>query len=296
MTIRALAMAVISVAPVTALAAQEVDRERLERLKTVAPALLGRAYLINENTLQVIGMARQGATVHLSGEDSLLIVTAATADSVAAEFERRRATYAAAIRARGFVTVAGEYELTTRCPAAPGIGPILVPVTQDGFQVSFAGTPVGIVVERTLVTGQGDGSDDAYRSGPVGDGKIATRQFSGRGCETMLTRYRRPDVRLEHPEDLLGTWEGLWDGQFGVRFTITPSDSGYAVHYEWQEYAGGPFEAEDWAFHPVSRRSIRGGPFEISIERDGEYGARAVGRFARTRTARLKRVAGRGPS
>lgn len=291
-----------SVLPVIALilAAQQPDRERLDRLKTIAPGLLGRAYLINENTLQLIAMARQGVSVQLAGEDSILTVTPANVDTVTAEYERRRATYAAAIRARGFTPVAGEYELTqARCPAAsaPGAAGALVTLTQREFVVSFDGVEAGVVVERTLVTGQGDGSDGAHRSGAISGSKIELRPFDesqergGGGCSAVLTKYRRLDVRLERPERLIGSWEGRWDGEFGVRFTITPSASGYTVRYEWQEYQGGAFDTLTVQFHPASRHSIRGGSLQIFALVDGEYGARAVGYFGRNRTTKLKRVA-----
>jgi hypothetical protein len=280
------------------LASQQPDRERLERLKTIAPGLLGRAYLINENTLQLIAMARQGASVQLAGEDSTLIVTAANVDAVTTEYEGRRVTYAAAIRARRFASVAGEYELSqARCPAASvtGGGAALVTLTQREFVVSFDGVEAGVVVERTLVTGQGDGSDGTHSSGSIGGNKIELRPFGetgGNGCSAVLTRYRRPDVRLERPERLIGSWEGSWDGEFGVRFTITPSAGGYRVRYEWQEYQGGAFDTLTVQFHPASKHSIRGGSLQIFAEVDGEYGARAVGYFARTRMTKLKRVTG----
>lgn len=290
-----------SVLPVIALilAAQQPDQERLERLKTIAPALLGRAYLINENTLQLIAMARQGVSVQLAGEDSVLTVTPANVDTVNAEYERRRATYAAAIRARGFTPVAGEYELTqARCPAATpaGAGAAIVTLAQREFVVSFDGVEAGVVVERTLVTGQGDGSDGTHRSGSIGGSKIELRPFDhngqsgGRGCSAVLTRYRRPDVRLERPERLIGSWEGRWDGEFGVRFTITPAGNGYTVRYEWQEYQGGAFDTLTVAFHPASKHSIRGGSLQIFAVVDGEFGARAAGYFGRTRTTKLKRL------
>lgn len=277
-----------------ALSAQDVDHDRLERFKRIPAEELGRAYLINENTLHLLAMARQGVTLHLSGDDSARTVTSANADSVAAEYERRRATYAAAIRARGFKAIAGEYEITlARCPAASKVGAVLVTLTQREFIVDLPWGAGGVVVEGTLVVGEGDGSDGSYRSGAIGERKTELRPFQGGGCGSVLTPYRRPDVRLERPESLIGSWEGRWDEEFGVRFTITPTDSGYTVRYEWQEYRGGAYQTETYAFHPSSKRSIRGGPMEIVAERDREYGARVVGHFVKTRTAKLKRVSGR---
>lgn len=273
-----------------ALSAQDVDRDRLEQFKRIPAEMLGRAYLINENTMQLLAMVRQGATLHLSGEDSGRAVTRVNVDTVAAEYERRRATYAAAIRARGFKSIAGEYEIAAaRCPAASKTGAVLVTLVQQEFIVSFPWGGKGVVVEGTFVTGEGDGSDGSYRSGSIGERKTELRPFQGGGCRTVLTSYRRPDVRLEQPESLIGSWEGRWDGEFAVRFTITPTDSGYAVRYEWQEYHGAAFQTESYAFHASSKVSIRGGPFVITVERDG---ARAVGHVGQTRTALLTRVAG----
>lgn len=277
-----------------ALSAQDVDRDRLERLKKIAPELLGRAYLVNENTLQMLGMARQGATLQLAGDDSMVTVTPANVDVVTADYERRRATYATAIRARGFASLAGEYEIArSRCPEARGGRPVLTTLTQQEFVVALDGGQGGggVVVEKTLVMGQGEESDGSYRSGAIGDRKVELRPFE-RGCSTMMVRYQRPNARLERPEQLIGKWEGRWDGQFGVRFTVTPSDSGYTVLYEWQEYQGGEYQSFTTGFHPTSKSAIRGGPFEIFAEVDGEYGARAVGVFGQIRTTKLKRVAG----
>jgi len=229
--------------------------------------------------------------VRLSGEDSVRIVTPLNVDAVSAEYEGRRATYAAAIRARGFASLAGEYEISSRrCSEWSGVS--LITLTQEEFVVRFLGITGGVVVERTLVTGGGDANDGSYLSGTIGGSTIELRPIEGRGCGSLLTPYRRPDVRLEQPESLIGSWEGLWDGEFGVRFTITPSDSGYTVRYEWQDHAGGAYHVATASFHPSSKRSIRGAAIEITVEQDGEYGARAVGQFVKTRTAKLKRVSG----
>ncbi|HXO85311.1 MAG TPA: hypothetical protein VN803_07280 [Gemmatimonadales bacterium] len=272
------------------LAAQEPDRDRVERFKTIPAELLGRAYLVNENTLRMIEMARQGATVKLMGNDSATVTTASV-DSAAAEYLMRRATYAAAIRARGFAQISGEYEIErSRCPAASRSGPVLATLSQQEFVVTVDETPAGVVVEKTLVIGQGDESDDSYRHGRVGDRKSELRPFEGKGCATVLARYQRPTVALERPEQLIGTWEGKWDDEFGVRFTITPTDSGYTVLYEWQEYQGRDYQSMTMPFHPSSKSAIRGGAIVITAQ-GGEYGARAVGNFVQTRSARLKKVA-----
>ena len=260
-----------------------------DRFKTIAPELLGRAYLVNENTLRMIEMARQGATVKLSGDDTLT-VTAANVDSVSAEYEKRRAAYAAAIRARGFKRIAGEYEIAlSRCPEASRLGPTLTTLSQREFVVALDEDLAGVVVEQTLVFGQGEESDPSYRSGAVGDRKTELRPFAGKGCATLLTRYQRPNVRLERPEQIIGRWEGKWDEQFGVRFTITPTDSGYTVVYEWQERQGGEYQSLTVPFYASSKNSIRGGPIVITLDGDG---ARAVGNFMQTRTAKLKRAGG----
>lgn len=275
------------------LAAQEPppDLERVARFRTIPAELLGRAYLVNENTLRMIEMARQGATVKLMGDDSATVTTASV-DSAAAEYLMRRATYAAAIRARGFAQIAGEYEIErSRCPEAARGGPVLATLSQREFVVTMDEEPAGVIVERTLVLGQGDESDDSYRHGSVGDRKSELRPFEGKGCATMLTRYQRPNVTLARPEQLIGKWEGKWDDEFGVRFTITPTDSGYSVVYEWQEYPGGKYQSSTMPFHPSSKNAIRGGAIVITAQ-DGEYGARAVGNFVQTRSAKLKKVAG----
>jgi hypothetical protein len=259
-----------------------------DRFRTIAPELLGRAYLVNENTLRMIDMARQGATVKLSGDDTVTVTTA-NVDSVSAEYAKRRTAYAAAIRARGFAQIAGEYEIErSRCSEASRGGPILTMLSQREFVVVLDEDLAGVIVEKTLVFGQGEESDDSYRSGPVGDQKFELRPFEGKGCSTVLTRYTRPNVRHERPEQLTGRWEGKWDEQFGVRFTITPSDSGYTVLYEWQEYQGGAYQSYTAPFHVSSKNSIRGGPFVITLEGTG---ARAVGNFMQTRRAKLKRPA-----
>lgn len=272
---------VVTLGLVPALTAQE-------RLRTIAPELLGRAYLVNESTLRMIEMARQGATVHLSGDDTLTVTTA-NVDSVGAEYEKRRATYAAAIRARGFARIDGEYEVElSRCPEAWRGGPILTALSQREFIVSLDEDVAGVIVEKTLVFGQGAEGDASYRSGLIGDRTFELRPFGGKGCATRLTRYQRPNVRLEHPERLTGRWEGKWDETFGVRLTITPNDSegGYIVVYEWQEQQGGAYQSMTFPFYPSAKNAIRGGAIVITVDGDG---ARAVGNFMQVRRAKLKR-------
>ena len=260
-----------------------------ERLRTIPPELLGRAYLVNESTLRTIDMARQGATVHLLEGDTVT-VTATNVDSVSAEYEKRRATYAAAIRARGFANIAGEYEIElSRCSEASRGGPVLTSLSQREFVVMLDEDLAGVIVEKTLVFGQGPESDGSYRSGPVTGGKFELRPFVGKGCATLLTRYQRPNVRLERPEQLTGRWEGKWDEVWGVRFTITPSDSGYTALYEWQEQEGGAYQRMTMPFHPSAKNAIRGGAIVITVDGNG---ARAVGNFMQVRRAKLKRMAG----
>jgi hypothetical protein len=272
----------------SAAASQEPDRGRLEPLHRIRPELLARAYLVNEYTLGLIDMARQGATVELQAADSSLTVTAANAGSMDEEYERRRAAYAAAIEARGFTRIAGEFELATAGCGAP-FGPMLLEVRQAGFVVTLGEGVTGIVVEQTLVLGQGSESEGTYSHGEVRDDGIELRRFDQPDCQLTLSRYRRPDVQLADPAAMLGTWEGQWDGQWDVRFTITPADGGYSVRYEWREVPGAEYSSMTHAAHAASPTSIRFEAIVLTLEPRAEDGATAVGSFAGKRTARLRR-------
>jgi hypothetical protein len=102
----------------------------------------------------------------------------------------------------------------------------------------------------------------------------------------------QPGDQLEDPSRLIGSWEGQWNGQWKVRFTISAADNGYLVRYEWQEFQGGPFQADTFRAYPASKSSIRAssGLIEIIAERSDAFGATAIGNFLPRRTARLKRI------
>ncbi len=268
------------------LTAQHVDSQRLAGLKTIPAELLARAYLVNEYTLGLLAMVRQGAT--LQSIDDSMRVDASNADSATREHETRRATYAAAIRARGFANVSGEYEVSAQeCPQ--GSGAVLATLDQDEFRLSlYDGAMQGVIVERTIVFGEGPESGGFYTFGTFDGDRARLQPFEGDGCRSLLARYRPPDVRLKDPELWLGTWEGRWDDIWDVRFTITAQDSGFMVTYEHREHKGGPFQAESGRFHPVSPNAIRGGPIVITLT--GKRKAEATGAFGQRRVAQLRRT------
>jgi hypothetical protein len=253
--------------------------------------------LVNEYYLSLMEWARKGAKVVLYEGDSAHEVDSTNVDSKTAELEQRRATYAAAIHARGFAQVGGEYEIrSTEC--AKKTGPILVNLLQGDFEV-FADSAsvgqegndprVGVVVESTLVFGAGAESSD-YRHGATGGKTIKLKPFQEGVCPTLITRYQPPRVELANPEELAGTWEGMWDETYRVRFTISQSDGSYLVRYEHQEHAGGEMLTETYRAHASSKSSIRFGAMEINLKRKGDYGATAVGRFGPERKAGLRRI------
>lgn len=295
-----IAVAVVLASSVTL--TQESAEQRIARLKTMPAEELARAYLGNEYTLRLIDMARQGATLHLQGADSIQVVTAATADSVAAEYQRRRETYAAVIRARGFKTLTGPHVLSLKKPCDEN-GFFGVQPRQNEFRVTLVlrhdmgqDEMSGVVVEETLVMGDGN-PDGGYLKARVRGEKIELTPVGRSGCTMVLTPgtrdRQRPSVRIDRPERLLGTWQGKWDGEFDVRFTISPSGDGYQVLYEWQEYQGGSFAADTFLAYPSSAGAIRSefGTFEILVEGAGTPQATAVGHFGpRTRRAKLTQV------
>ena len=289
-----LALAMLALAGSASLM-QETAEQRLARLKTAPAVDLARAYLANEYTLTMIGMARQGATVHLDGG---VEVTAATADSVAAEYQHRKETYASVIRARGSRAVSGPHIMRLKKPCDEA-GFFAVTPRQDEFRITLVlrhdmgqDEFSGVVVEDVLMLHGDDPLDPPH--GRVRGDKVELATRAGR-CAMVLARGTgdpRPAARLEQPDRLPGTWEGKWDGQFGVRFTIAPADSGYTVVYEWQEYEGGAFAADTFRAYPSSGRSVRSvfGTFEIDFEWTETPQANAVGHFGpRTRRATLTR-------
>lgn len=68
---RALSLAFLAVAVTAAPGiGQQPDPARVAQLRTIRAELLGRAYLVNENTLRLIAVARQGVNVMLSDGDA----------------------------------------------------------------------------------------------------------------------------------------------------------------------------------------------------------------------------------
>jgi hypothetical protein len=275
---------------------QETDEQRLARLRTIPAVDLARAYLANEYVLRMIDMARQGATVHLDGG---VVVTAATADSVATEYQRRKDTYASVMRARGSRTLAGPHTMRLKKPCDEA-GFFAVVPRQEEFRITLVlrhdmgqDELTGLMVEDVLMI-NGDDPADSPQGRVRGDKvELATRQ--GR-CAMVLSRggaEARPSARLEQPGRVAGTWEGKWDNEFGVRFTIVPADGGYRVFYEWQEYEGGAFAADTFRAYASAARAISSefGTFEITFDWGATPSAAAVGHFGpRTRRARLAQV------
>jgi hypothetical protein len=272
---------------------QETDERRLARLRTIPAADLARAYLANEYTLNMIGLARQGATVHLEGG---VEVTAATADSVAIEYQHRKEIYASVMRARGSRPFSGPHTMRLKKPCDEA-GFFAVVPRQEGFRVTLVlrhdmgrDELTGVVVEDVLMI-QGDDPTDPPHGRLRGD-KFEVGNRRGR-CPMVLSRgagETRGTARLEQPDRVAGTWEGQWDNEFGVRFTIAPADSGYRVFYEWQEYSGGAFAADTFRAYPSGGRAIRSefGTFELTFDWAATPTAAAVGHFGtRTRRARL---------
>lgn len=278
---------------------EETPAQRAARLKRIPAADLAAAYLANEYTLTMIGMARQGATVQLDGG---VVVTAATADSVAAEYQQRQETYASVIRARAARTLTGPYTLRFKQPCDEA-GFFAVEPRQNDFRITLRlrhdmglDELSGVLVEDVLMLTGDDPTDNPH--GRVRDDKIELAGRNRGRCTMVLARgaASRPagaPARLEQPESVLGLWEGKWDGQFGVRFTISRMSDGYQVLYEWQEYEGGAFAADTFQAYASSGRSLRSefGTFDISFEAGPTPQANAVGHFGlRTRRARLTRT------
>lgn len=288
-------MLVLAVAAIVLWQGEETPAQRLERLKTVPAADLARAYLANDHTLSMIAMARQGATVHLDGGT---VVTAANADSVAAEYQRRKDTYISVIKDRGSRTLSGSYLLRFKKPCDEesffSVKPrqeaffVTLPLVDDLAEIAVE----AILVEDVLMFPSEDPASPT--TGRVGGDRIELITPGAR-CAMMLEHGEveaRPSGRLDSSLSVEGAWQGKWDEQFGVRFRISKRQDGFQVVYEWQEYAGGAFTVDTFVAYPAGARELRSvyRTFELWFER-GANEATAVGRFGRrTRRAKLSRV------
>ena len=288
-------MLALAVAALLVLQGEETPGQRLARLKTVPAADLARAYLSNEYTLSMIARAREGATVHLEGG---VVVTAANADSVAAEYQQRKDIYASVMKARGSRSLSGSYVLRFKKPCDEesffSVEPrqeafyVTLPLVDDLDEIEVN----AILIEDVLMFPSEDPTSPT--TGGVGGDRIELITPGAR-CAMVLERRvaeARPSARLDSSVDVEGTWQGKWDEEFGVRFRISKLQDGFQVVYEWQEYAGGAFAVDTFLAYPAGPRELRSvyRTFELWFER-APKDASAVGRFGpRTRRAKLVRA------
>ncbi len=174
---------------------QEADAQLRETVRSAPPENLAGAYLTNENTLELIGLAGiTNVNFFLGG----VRVTADNIKSLQADHERRRDIYSAGILSRGFTQIAGRYSAQGQegqpC-AATKEAPYIVELKQQSFKIELFPPGAanddaipGVVVEKTLVTGEGEFSPDNYMIGVIAGDRITVRLFSGSGCPTVLTR------------------------------------------------------------------------------------------------------------
>jgi hypothetical protein len=189
-------------ATATAAYAQETEEERAQRLMRIPSQALAQAYLSNQYTLGLLGWAKQGATVHLSGADEQLTVTQANADSMIAEYEYRRDVYSRTIRARGYRDVAGDYRMTVARACQRAEYRELQPMTlsQDDFGLNLKPREgseddgiSGVVVEDAVVFGSDD--DTEYFVGGLSGVRIELRSSVNSRCTIALAPMDRPSGR-----------------------------------------------------------------------------------------------------
>jgi hypothetical protein len=96
---------------------------------------------------------------------------------------------------------------------------------------------------------------------------------------------------LGAPENIdpVGVWEGRWDKEWLVRFTITKMDNGkYKVVYEHEENVGGSLSKTSGELPAMKNGVITYGKIDIEFKNGKE--AIAKGNFVTPRTADLKKV------
>ncbi len=99
-------------------------------------------------------------------------------------------------------------------------------------------------------------------------------------------------------EDFLGVWEGRWDEQWGVRFTITPREAPadpadadaklveVDITYEWEERLGEPWRRSNLVGR-LDGGVLKTGMIELYLDPDDPARGTAIGRFRHERRAAL---------
>lgn len=144
-----------------------------EQALEAPPAHLALGYLATRSTLDMIEFARAGGTV----QTPEVTINASNAETYAARYTERLATYTAAIDQRGYQRVAGVYSVraSDACGAAGSMLPAATGITinQDRFKVELTqDLPTGdrladivhkgIIVENTLVITDAIASDFTF--------------------------------------------------------------------------------------------------------------------------------------
>ena len=101
-------------------------------------------------------------------------------------------------------------------------------------------------------------------------------------------------------EDFLGVWEGAWDENWGVRFTVTPQDesgkeggddklTAVEVVYEWEEHKGQPWQRREYVGR-MEEGVLKFSGIELYRDPDDADRCTAIGRFSHERSAALTLV------
>lgn len=95
-------------------------------------------------------------------------------------------------------------------------------------------------------------------------------------------------------DNLVGSWSGMWDGAFGVRFLVLKSKNPdeFSIVYQWQEHPDKPFEQTTRRGVVFNQNTIDAGNISLIINPQDPTRAVAIGKFKqRTRLAPLKKDA-----
>jgi len=172
------------------LAAIPLDSVLLIRALKARPEDLAQGFLAVTYSLVFAKAAGSGVEVHtfLDGRDQT--INQSNADEFVTLYRQRLKTYEAAIRRRGFTSIAGSYHTTINAQCARlGLSKSETTISQHDFRVDLSNNSTsysGIVVESAVVI-EHPLDPDIHLAGRVATGVITLRQKES-NCALTLTR------------------------------------------------------------------------------------------------------------
>ncbi|PYT99388.1 MAG: hypothetical protein DMG34_20565 [Acidobacteria bacterium] len=169
--------------------AQQPDPVLLGRALKAHPEDLALGFLAQSYNLSGAKTAAQGVTVHMMLDGGDQTIDQSNADQFIALFEGRLKTYDAAIRQRGFSTIAGSYhtKVSPQCTRL-GFSDGETTIKQQDFQFQLSNDSIshrGVIVESALAV-EHAGDPDIHLVGRVTSGRIVLEHKPSKCALTLM--------------------------------------------------------------------------------------------------------------